>query len=141
MNAEFMIDTNVLVYAVDQSTENALKKKIAVDLLASIDFGLSAQVLQEFYVTITRKIQKPLSQSQALAFLEKFEVFPLISSSYGLVLQGVRNSIKYQVSYWDGAILAAALELDAKTLYSEDLTDGQLYGTVRVINPFSGLTK
>jgi predicted nucleic acid-binding protein len=77
------------------------------------------------------------SQSQALAFLEKFEVFPFIPSSYGLVLQGVRNSIKYQVSYWDGAILAAAVELGAKTLYSEDFTDGQLYGTVGVINPFS----
>ena len=137
MNADFMIDTNVLVYAVDHSAENSSKKKIAVDLLASVDFGLSAQVLQEFYVTVTRKIRKPLSQTQALAFLERLEVFPIIPSSYGLVLQGVRNSLKYQLPYWDGAILAAAVELGAKTLFSEDLNDGQLYGEVRVSNPFA----
>ena len=140
MNAEYMIDTNVLVYAIDQSAENEPKKKVAVDLLASVDFGLSTQVLQEFYVTATRKIRKPLTQVNALAFLEKLEVFPIIPGSYRLVLQGVKNSLKYQLSYWDGAILAAAEELGAKTLYSEDLNDGQLYGTVRVINPFtSGL--
>jgi len=137
MNAEYMIDTNVLVYAVDGSTDNEPKKKVAVDLLASVDFGLSTQVLQEFYVTATRKIRKPLTQANALAYLEKLDVFPIIPVSYRLVLQGVRNSLKYQLSYWDGAILAASEELGAKTLYSEDLNDGQLYGTVRVINPFT----
>ena len=136
IHAEYMIDTNVLVYAVDNTPENSAKKTIAVNLLGSVDFGLSAQVLQEFYVTVTKKIQKPLTTSQALAFLERFEMFPLIPSNYGLVLQGVRNSIKYQTSYWDGAILASAEQLNAHTLYSEDLSHGQIYGNVQVINPF-----
>jgi predicted nucleic acid-binding protein len=136
MTADCLIDTNVLVYAVDASSENSSKKKTAIALIESTDFGLSAQVLQEFYVTVTRKLTVPLPPEEAMAFLDRFHAFPLVVTDFGLVAEGIRNSVKFQVSYWDGAIIAAAERLKAKTLYSEDLNHGQCCGDVTIVNPF-----
>ena len=136
MSVDCLIDTNVLVYAVDATPANVSKKQAAVALIESTDFGLSAQVLQEFYVTVTRKLQVQLPPEEAMAFLDRFHAFPLVVTDFGLVVEGIRNSVKFQVSYWDGAIIAAAERLNAKTLYSEDLSHGQQYNTVSVVNPF-----
>ena len=136
MTADCLIDTNVLVYGVDASPRNTSKKHIAMALIESTDFGLSAQVLQEFYVTVTRKLRVPLPPETAMEFLDRFHAFPLVVTDFGLVTEGIRNSVKFQVSYWDGAIIAAAEKLKAKTIYSEDLSHGQLYGAVRIVNPF-----
>lgn len=138
MTADCLLDANVLVYAVDSSPENASKQAAAQRLLAGADFGLSAQVLQEFYVTATRKLPTPLSTKEATEFLEHLSAFPIVLTDYGLITEGIRNSIKYQMSYWDGTVLAAAERLKARVLYSEDLNDGQIYGTLQVINPFAG---
>ncbi len=136
MTADCLIDTNVLVYAVDASPENASKKKTAIALIESTDFGLSAQVLQEFYVTVTRKLKVPLSPEEAMAFLDRFHAFPTVVTDFALITEGVRNSVKFQVSYWDGAIIAAAERLKAKTLYTEDLSHGQRCGDATILNPF-----
>ena len=138
MTADCLIDTNVLVYAVDASPENTLKKEAAISLIESTDFGLSAQILQEFYVTVTRKLRVPLSPEEAMTFLDRFHAFPLVTTDFGLVVEGIRNSVKFQVSNWDGAIIAAAERLKAKTLYSEDLNHGQCCGEVTIVNPFIG---
>ncbi len=92
--------------------------------------------MQEFYVTVTHKFKKPLSSEEATLFLEQLNAFPVISTDYQIVTEGIRNSIEHQISYWDGAVLAAAERLKASILYSEDLNHGQLYGTTTVINPF-----
>jgi predicted nucleic acid-binding protein len=78
MSAECLLDTNVLVYAVDSDPTNVMKKQSALALLESADFGLSVQILQEFYVTVTRKIQVPLAPVRAMAYLDRFHAFPLI---------------------------------------------------------------
>lgn len=137
MFAESLLDTNILVYAVDASPENKRKQQIARELIAKTDFGISAQVMQEFYVTATRKLKTPLSAEDALMFLDKLSAFAVIPTDYGLISEAIRNSVKYQVSYWDAAVIAAAERLKAPTLYSEDLNHGQQYGSVTVINPFS----
>ena len=72
MTVDCLIDTNVLVYGVDASPENASKKRIAMALIEVKDFGLSAQVLQEFYVTVTRKLRVPLPPETAMEFLDRF---------------------------------------------------------------------
>ncbi len=136
MTAECLLDTNVLVYSVDATPENRNKKARAIELIRAADFGLSAQVLQEFYVTVTRKLAKPMAPASALKFLDRFRAFPVVSVDSGLVIEGVRNSLKYQISYWDGTILAAAERLRAQTIYSEDLNHGQRYGSIEVLNPF-----
>lgn len=141
MTADCLIDTNVLVYAVDASPTYTSRKQIAMALIESTDFGLSAQVLQEFYVTVTRKLRTPLSPEKAMEFLDRFHAFPLVATDFGLVTEGIRNSVKFQVSYWDGAIIAAAERLKAKTLYSEDLSHGQRYGSVKIVNPFFAVSR
>ncbi|MBC9889121.1 MAG: PIN domain-containing protein [Opitutae bacterium] len=136
MTADCLIDTNVLVYAVDASPGYSSKKQIAMQLIETTDFGLSAQVFQEFYVTVTGKLRVPLSPERAMQFLDRFHAFPMVMTDFGLITEGIRNSIKFQTSYWDGAIIAAAERLRAKTLYSEDFSHGQRYGSVRMGNPF-----
>ena len=99
-------------------------------------FGTSVQVLQEFYHNVTRKIARPLHPERALAWIERLERLPLVETDRSLVKRGILFSERYQITYWDGAMLAAAERLGAPVMYSEDLSHGQYYGTVRVIDPF-----
>jgi predicted nucleic acid-binding protein len=136
MRVECFLDTNVLVYAASSSKADALKRERALELVRTSDFGLSSQVLQEFYVTVTRKFRKPLAPQLAVAMMEQYRVFPTVATDYPLIVSAVELSLKHGISYWDGAIVAAAEMLEATTLYSEDLSHGQRYGRVRVVNPF-----
>jgi len=137
MNAKVFFDTNVLVYAAVGTGKDESKRKRALDLIQSEDFGTSAQVLQEFFVTVVRKALRPLSAAQALEWIEQWAAFPCQPIDRELVQIAVGLSERFTISYWDAAILAAAEALGSRTVYSEDLNDGQQYGEVRVINPFS----
>ena len=137
MNAKVFFDTNVLVYAAVGTGKDESKRKRALDLIQSEDFGTSAQVLQEFFVTVVRKALRPLSAAQALEWIEQWAAFPCQPIDRELVQIAVGLSERFTISYWDAAILAAAEALGSRIVYSEDLNDGQRYGEVRVINPFS----
>jgi len=141
MNVACFLDTNILIYAALQSPAGTRKKKIAVDLLANESFALSAQVLQEFYVVATRKAEVPLTPAAALDWIEQLEAFPCADVSPALVKLGAVMAERYHISYWDGAILAAAESLGAPVVYTEDLSHGQTYGTVRALNPFAENTR
>ncbi len=136
MTANVFFDTNVLVYAAIGTGRDAWKQKRALELIRSEDFGTSAQVIQEFFVTVVRKASRPLSAVQAMEWIEQWIEFPCQSIDHRLVRIAVELSERYAISYWDAAILAAADALGAHTVYSEDLNDGQRYGRVRVVNPF-----
>ena len=136
MSVEAFLDTNVLIYAVSSDPGELTKKENALELIDHADFGLSAQVLQEFYVTVTRKIALPLKPDDAVALLEEFRCFPVVWTDYPLIVAGIETSLRFGISYWDGAIIAAAERLGASTLYTEDLNHGQHYASVRAINPF-----
>ncbi len=136
MTANVFFDTNVLVYAAIGTGKDARKQKRALELIESEDFGTSAQVLQEFFVTVVRKASRPLSAVQAMEWIEQWIEFPCQSIDHRLVRIAIELSERYAISYWDAAILAAADALGAHTVYSEDLNDGQHYGRVRVVNPF-----
>jgi predicted nucleic acid-binding protein len=105
-------------------------------LIVGARFGTSVQILQEFYYNVTRKIARPLSPAHALAWIERLEKLPLVETDRSLVKAGILLSQRFRISHWDGAVLAAAQRLGAAVMYSEDLNNGQSYGTVRVINPF-----
>ncbi len=136
MTVECFLDTNIIVYAAAGRGREETKRKRALDLIEKEDFGLSVQVLQEFYVTVVRKVEIPLSPEEAVEWVEQLEGFPCLPIDSGLVKVAVTISLRHGLSYWDGAIIAAAEALGAKTLYSEDFNHGQQYGTVRVSNPF-----
>ncbi len=136
MSVECFLDTNVLVYAVSRAPDDAAKQARALELIQRTDFGLSAQVLQEFYVTVTCKMRVAMTPEQAMSFLDQFRFLPIAWTDYPLIVGGVEHSLRYRISFWDGAIVAAAETLGSPILYSEDFNHGQEYGSVRALNPF-----
>lgn len=136
MSVDGFIDTNLLVYAAAGRDGEEHKRQTALELLGSCDLGLSAQVLQEFYVVVTRKIEVPLSPPEALEWIEQLEAFPVVPIDTALVKLAAEASERWQLSYWDGAIIAAADILGASVLYTEDLNHAQAYGRVTAHNPF-----
>ena len=136
MSVEAFLDTNILIYAVSSDPAEAPKKEKALALIEKTDFGLSAQVLQEFYVNVTRKIAHPIAPTEAVALLEQFRCFPMVWTDYPLIVSGIEVALRFGLSYWDGAIIAAAERLDAPTLYTEDLAHRKRYGPVQAVNPF-----
>ena len=136
MTVESFLDTNVFVYAATGRGAEEFKRKRALELIENENFGLSAQVLQEFYVTVVRKAQVPMAPAAALEWIEQLEAFPCLPLDSGFVKIAAETSERYHLSYWDGAIVAAAQMMGAAILYTEDLNDGQQYGSVRACNPF-----
>jgi predicted nucleic acid-binding protein len=137
MSAVRFVDTNVLLYAISTDPREAAKKATALKLLDDLDLGLSVQVLQEFYVQATRR-ERPdrIEPSQAIALIEGWLRFPAQEMTVGILRAAIQSATRYNVSYWDAAILEAARALGCHEVLSEDLSDGQNYGGVRVINPF-----
>ncbi|MDT8450795.1 MAG: PIN domain-containing protein [Wenzhouxiangellaceae bacterium] len=140
MKTDCFLDTNVLVYAVASDPAQESKRAAALALIEREEFALSAQVLQEFFVTVTRKLDRSLSGAQAMEWIEQFEAFPCMPVDAALVKIAAEISERYRISYWDGAVIAAARRAGAAVLYSEDLNDGQIYDSVRVVNPFANGT-
>ena len=137
MTVSVFLDTNVLVYAALGSGKDERKRKRALELIESEDFGTSAQVLQEFFVTVVRKASRPFPAELALEWIEQLTAFPCQAIDHRLVRIAIEQSERFKISYWDAAILAAAEALGTDTVYSEDLNDRQRYGRVQVLNPFS----
>ena len=136
MIAESFLDTNILFYAALGRDTEEPKRARAKELLATERFGLSAQVLQEFFVNVTRKTERPMTPARAMEWLEELDEFPCVPIDRSLVKVAAEISVRFQLSYWDAALIAAAELLGAQTLYTEDLNHNQLYGSVRVVNPF-----
>jgi predicted nucleic acid-binding protein len=136
MNVDCFLDTNVLVYAAMARFSAPGKYERARLVIADTNFGLSAQVLQEFFVKVTRGSDRPLSVADALVWLDRLIDRPCIAIDQELVIEAVAIAERYKIHYWDAAILAAATRLGAPILYTEDLNHGQIYGSIRVENPF-----
>lgn len=135
----YLVDTNVLLYAVSNLPEETVKRRRARELLRGSNLALSVQVLQEFYSQATHpKRSWRLAQNDAITFIETLLEHPVQDVTLDLFRSAVAISQRFQLSYWDGAILAAAKSLGCDAVYSEDLSSEQDYGGLRVINPFRG---
>ena len=131
------VDTNVLLYAVSALSEEAGKSDPALALLRQGNLALSVQVLQEFYYQATRPSrQAAITHEQALEFIESIGSFPVQGITLDLFRAAVAISRRFGLSYWDGAILAAARAAGCDAVYSEDLSAEQDYDGLRVIDPF-----
>lgn len=132
----FFFDTNVLVYVFDRT--DARKQSIAQDLVAAHmtarDMVLSTQVLQELYVTLTRK--KHLGAADALEVVTTFAQERTVPASADLVLRGLALGDARRLSAWDALIVQAALQAGCTTLYSEDFSTGARFDELVVVNPF-----
>lgn len=133
--AEYFLDTNVLIYAAAGHDDAPAKQRIAEGLLGS-QFATSGQVLAEFYANVIKKPAIPLEADVAKDWLRLLSKRPFQPVDVALVHAGAELSTRYKMSYWDGAIIAAAERLGVRTVLSEDLSHGQTYGSVTVLNPF-----
>lgn len=139
MTAMRLTDTNVLLYAASSHPDEVEKTQIALELLERADLCLSVQVLQEFYYQATRPTRPDrLTHQDALEFLDKLNAIPVQALDQTLFTSAVDICQRFQISYWDAAILAAARAMGCDAVYSEDLSDRQDYADLRVINPFTG---
>ncbi|MBD0413963.1 PIN domain-containing protein [Oryzicola mucosus] len=136
MIADCFFDTNVLVYAAIGYKSEPAKYERALELIESQEYSTSAQVLQEFYVNVTKRADTALTPRKAAEWVATISRKPCQDLDSAVVMRGIEKSQRYQISYWDGAIIAAAERLGVTTLYTEDLNHGQLYDSVRAVNPF-----
>ena len=131
------VDTNILIYAISPDPTEAAKQRIALEILVAEELTVSVQVLQEFYYQTTRSSRRDaISHDNALAFIESIGHIRVQDLTLEVFRKGVSISQRFLISYWDGAILAAAKVAGCIEIYSEDLNHEQDYGGILVINPF-----
>ena len=139
MSGRTFLDSNVLVYSVDESPAEKSKHERAVELLSAQpeSLGVSTQVLQEFYVVTTRKLKSPLSEELAARAVRGIAKLDVVGVDVPLVLSAVDTSRTAQVSLWDALIIEAASRAGCERVLSEDLNAGQVIRGVRIENPFT----
>ena len=131
------VDTSILLYAISRDPAEQDKAKRANDILAGRELAMSVQVLQEFYVQATRASRPdPITHQQAVRLIESFRCFPVQDITSGILVAALDTRQRFQLSYWDSAIIEASRALGCEEVLSEDLGDGQDYAGIRVINPF-----
>lgn len=132
------VDANILVYAFDVSA--GIKQQTAQGLLGRLwDTGtgcLSVQVVQEFFVTVTRKVPKPLSVQDAADRIREFATWRIFRPGVADILAAIGVQERAGLSFWDAMVVEAAAQAGCEVLWSEDLNDGQLIRGVRLRNPF-----
>jgi predicted nucleic acid-binding protein len=131
------VDTNILLYSISTDPLEERKAAIAEELFHTRDLALSVQVLQEFYVQATRP-GKPgaLTHREAIDFIASWKRFPVQEMTVALMDAAFAAKDRWKISYWDAAVVESARAAGCGELLSEDLSDGQNYGGVRVVDPF-----
>jgi predicted nucleic acid-binding protein len=136
MPGKVFLDSNVLAYAQDKGTpaKRAQSRDLITALAKSGDGVISTQVMQEFYVAVTRKLGvEPIA---AKGILKTFSLFEVVQVSPELIHEAIDCSILNTLSFWDSLVLAAAASAGCTTLYTEDLNAGQTILGVKISNPF-----
>lgn len=132
------VDTNILVYAEDRNAKakHAVARDLIVRLWDDRDGVLSVQVLQEFYVNVTRKLKKPLTSPKALEIVHEYLTWTVVENTGRLLTSAIELQQKHQLSFWDAMVIQAAIEGGCDKLYSEDMNAGQKFGSLVIVNPF-----
>ena len=137
MTAKVFVDSNILIYAHD--ADAGTKQKIAAAKIKALweeQLGrISTQVLQEFYVTVTQKLGKPLSRSDAREIVRDYAQW-VATPTAQTVIRASEISEVWKLSFWDSLILAAAEEQDCSAVLTEDLNAGQTVAGIQIVNPF-----
>lgn len=136
MSARVFVDTNVFVYLFDRDAPD--KQRRAREILAqeASNIVVSTQILEEFYVTVTRKLGRPLPEREAEAATRDVAAFEVVEIDVGMVLRAVGAARRGKTSLWDALIVEAARARSCERLLTEDLQHGRRFGSLRVENPF-----
>lgn len=139
MSDRIFLDTNVIVYALSKSvpSKQVIASRLLKDAIESGRGTISFQVVQEFFNVAFRRFTPPMTTADAEQFLT-VTLRPLLAvqSSYGLYMRALQLTRGHSISWYDSLIVAAALESDCRSLYTEDLQHGQKFDSLRVVNPF-----
>ncbi|MBL1256494.1 PIN domain-containing protein [Methylocystis sp. Sn-Cys] len=131
------LDTNILLYSISRDPAENAKRERAIALLDRDDWRLSVQVLQEFYVQATRPSRAdPLPHHIAAGLVRTWMRFRVQDVTSEILIAALSIKARYGFSYWDAAIIAAAIAQGCGELYSEDMSHGQVIEGVRIIDPF-----
>lgn len=138
MSDRTFVDTNVLIYAhdVDAGAKHEAAKRILHELWTERAGVLSLQVLQEFYVTVTRKIPHPISKESARLVVSSYTIW-CIDTSPAEISTAFRIEDESRIGFWDALIVASALKSGANRILSEDLNAGQRIAGIQIENPFA----
>lgn len=141
MTVRAFVDTNVLgyVFQKDEPEKQALARQVLASDQVTRQLVLSTQVLQEFYVTVTRKLAEPLSPEEAAAATKNIGKYTVVQVDPDMVYRAIDFSQSHVVSLWDALVLRAAIEADCEVVLTEDLQDGWEVEGVHVENPFREL--
>ena len=136
---KIFVDTNILIYAYDRGagTKHDLALKLIETLWQEGTGALSTQVLQEFYVNVRRKAQKPISAAQAKDLITDYLAWNPVINDGASVIEAIEMEQRYKFSFWDAMIVVAAQRAGASALYSEDFNNGQVIGSLEIVNPFA----
>lgn len=142
MSDRYFVDTNILMYAHDRAAGEKHEKAMALleKLWETRSGVVSTQVLQELAVNLRKKARKPLDAKATRDVVSDYLAWQVVVNGGDSILEALDLEARYQVSFWDALVIQAAQAAGAGVLYSEDLADGQLYGTVRVENPLTTAT-
>lgn len=140
MNGKTFVDTNILIYAhdIDAGPKHEIAKSVVRELWNNRTGLLSTQVLQEFYVNVTRKIASPLARVSARAVIHSYASW-CIENTLVDISTAFRIEDESQMGFWDALIIAAAAKGGANRLISEDLNSGQTVMGVLIDNPFAAI--
>jgi predicted nucleic acid-binding protein len=138
MSDKYFVDTNVLMYAHDTSAGEKYQRANALvqELWRNRTGVVSTQVLQELAVNLRRKTAKPLDAKATRDVVADYLTWQIVVNGGDSILEALELEARYQISFWDALVVQAAQSAGTPVLYTEDLSDGQLYGPVRVVNPF-----
>ena len=132
------VDTNILVYAFarDDERRGERARQVVQDLLAAERLCVSTQVLQEFLVTMTRKLAEPWSIDDALAAVDDLAAWRTVLVDLRAIREAALLGRDARLSFWDALIVVAAQRAGTRWLLTEDLSDGQVIAGVEILNPF-----
>src|SRR5262245_2860282 len=138
MSDRYFVDTNILMYAHDAAAgEKHRQAKALVEELWETRSGVvSTQVLQELALNLRKKAKKPLDARATRDIVSDYLAWQVVVNGGDSILEALDIEARHQVSFWDALVIQAAHTGGAEILYSEDLSDGQRYGMVKVENPF-----
>jgi predicted nucleic acid-binding protein len=141
MSDRTFIDTNVLIYAhdVDAIAKHQVAKEVLQELWSERTGVLSTQVLQEFYVNVTRKIPSPLSKDLARLVVSSYSIW-CVETTPNEILAAFRIEDESRIGFWDALIVSSAAKSGATRILSEDLNAGQRIAGILVENPFAGIS-
>lgn len=133
------LDTNIIVYAYDRDAgrKHEIARNLLIDMWNAEGGVLSTQVLQEFYITVTKKITSPLPPESAREIIVDFLTWDVVTNGGEAVLEAIDLQIREKISFWDALVVAAAEKGAADILLSEDFSDGRKFGDIAVRNPFT----